>query len=231
MKKLNLFLLVAMVSLAGYAQQGFIGPMPDTFVFVPAVNTTETEAEDLTLANLTVTFTGFGPEVTQLPKPELNLQQTPKMFAKKNLPKLLLASSMQAVAGWFDGESEVLLFDFEKYQKRWPNTNESWTNPEISSRNKYKNWPEDQSARFPGSKGILVGFTDKYHMNRMIRNVLLAGSVTVYFSLGRQHGCQKEKFAKRALRTLGYTALSWASYAAGSGAAHAFYGSGRPFGK
>ncbi len=46
--------------------------------------------------------------------------------------------------------------------------NEIFWNPEISWKNKYTNYPEDKSPKYPGAKTILAWTTDAWHLFKTI---------------------------------------------------------------
>jgi len=88
------------------------------------------------------------------------------------------------VAGWNDGRAELLKFHYNEYLEKHPNTNQSWSNPNVSWVNK---WAKDENGnvivgkeRFPLSSTLLVFTTDKYHMHRTIRNTAYTASIAIY---------------------------------------------------
>lgn len=117
-------------------------------------------------------------------------------------------------AGFLDGQAEILKFRYSSYKRVHPNTNPQWSDPSISWLNKYKDWPADKRERFPGSKTIFAWATDKYHMNRTLRNGLMCGSVS--FNIALHEKPKLITIAKVAV-------LSWASYAAGTQIAYQIY--------
>lgn len=94
-------------------------------------------------------------------------------------------------SGFLDGETDFLYWNFENYQKVWKGTNPQWSNPRLSSDNKYK--PGTKEPRFVilgmESDEELVIFTDKWHMNNFIEMALLSQAVGItvplyYFKKG-----------------------------------------------
>ena len=69
----------------------------------------------------------------------------------------------QSIAGGADAVNERIV------HKGLGRGNQFW-DYKISFKNKYKDWPNDMRAKFPGSKTILVAFTDGYHLTRMVKN-------------------------------------------------------------
>jgi hypothetical protein len=118
------------------------------------------------------------------------------------------------IAGFSDGQAEVISYDFRRYQRVHPNANPNWANPKISWTNKYKNNDPTQGEKFPGSTTIFVGLSDKYHLNRTIRNSMYAASVCVSITL-----YEKPKVKEVVKQTL----FCWAMYSLGNGLAHAIY--------
>ena len=51
--------------------------------------------------------------------------------------------------------------------------NQLFWDPVISWRNKYKNGDPDQGSRFTFSTTLLVGFTDGWHLFKLLRNLFL----------------------------------------------------------
>lgn len=117
-------------------------------------------------------------------------------------------------AGFLDGQREVMVHDYRRFLARHPNTNQQRTNPRMSFKNKYKNFPTDKRAKFFGSKTIFAWTTDKLHSNNTGRNFLLAGNVAIVLTIGEKPNWKNLLFQ---------AGKSWACFAIGSGAAHAYY--------
>jgi len=80
---------------------------------------------------------------------------------------LLLPATSVFIGGLADGINATLLFRYANFQEKHPNANPDFWNPDISWKRKYKDWDNgDKRARFPLSKGPLVGLTDGQHMTR-----------------------------------------------------------------
>jgi hypothetical protein len=145
------------------------------------------------------------------------LLTTPICFSQKRenfwLKQSLSAGTMLA-AGWLHGTNEVAVHDYRRYAARHPNANPQWAAPRVSFRNKYRDYPTDMRAAFWGSKTVLVWTTDAYHLRSTGRNFLIAGNIGVSMSL-----YEKPKVKQILLQA----ATSWAFYALGTGAAHAYY--------
>jgi hypothetical protein len=140
---------------------------------------------------------------------ELNAQQKQGYWWKQ-----AGAATCYLVAGFADGQAEIIRNDWRRYQAVHPRSNPQWSNPKLSFRNKYEAWPEDQSAAYPGSKTWLAFTTDKFHLNRTLRNALMAGGLAVSLSL-----YDKPNWKQILLQAAG----SWGCFALGSGVAHAIY--------
>lgn len=125
--------------------------------------------------------------------------------------KQVLIFSGLLIAGFLDGQSEVIKSDFSRYQRVHPLTNPNWSNPILSFKNKYKDWPTDTREKFFGSTTVFVWTTDKYHLNRTLRNGLMMGSTSLSMSLYEKPSLKQ--IVKQA-------ALSWVFYLLGTGIAH-----------
>jgi hypothetical protein len=128
--------------------------------------------------------------------------------------KQCISGTAMFAAGWLHATNEVSVHDYRRYAARHPNANPQWTNPRISFRNKYADWPTDKSPAFFGSKTVLVWATDAYHMRATARNFLIAGNIGVSMSLYEKPNLKQ---------ILLQAAASWGSFALGTGAAHKFY--------
>lgn len=51
-----------------------------------------------------------------------------------------------------------------------------WWNPDVSWRNKYKNYPEDKRPAFPGAMTALVFLTDAWHLFKFLMLALLSAA-------------------------------------------------------
>ena len=135
------------------------------------------------------------------------------LFSIAQKKQMAIAGGIYAAAGFLDGQADIIAHNYHLYLLRHPNTNQQFTNPKLSARNKYKDWPTNNDAAFFGSKTFRVGLTDRYHQNRMLRNMLCAGGVGVLLTHGKMNWKQVALSA----------AISWASYAVGSGLAYKIY--------
>lgn len=126
----------------------------------------------------------------------------------------ILPYAGMVLAGFSDGQSEVIRYNYNAYLRLHPRTNQQWSNPKISWMNKYRNWPEDKRERFIGSKTIFAWATDKYHLNRTIRNGLTCGSLTLNLSLYEK---------PKPIKIIKIAVLSWCCYAAGTQIAYEIY--------
>jgi hypothetical protein len=128
--------------------------------------------------------------------------------------KQSIGGAAMFAAGWLHATNEVSVHDYRRYAARHPNANPQWTNPRMSFRNKYADWPTDKSPAFFGSKTVFVWTTDAYHMRATARNFLIAGNIGVSMSL-----YEKPNWKQIVVQA----ATSWAMFAIGSGAAHKYY--------
>lgn len=119
-----------------------------------------------------------------------------------------------AAAGWLSATNEIAVHDYRRFAARHPNANPQWANPRMSFRNKYVDWPQDKRAAYLGSKTVLAWTTDRHHLYNTTRNFLVAGNIGISMTL-----YEKANWKQVVLQA----AVSWASFAVGSGAAHQYY--------
>lgn len=93
----------------------------------------------------------------------------------------------QAIAGAADGLNQAVVHHYLWQNRPFWNIKESW-------KRKYRGWDKgDTREAFPGSKTVLVGFTDGNHLTRMVDRAATTGSI--YFAL-------RDKYTvKQAIRT------------------------------
>jgi len=84
---------------------------------------------------------------------------------------------MSFVSGMSDGIGDNLQFKYD--QTIFVNNPKFW-NPEISWKNKYKDWPTDKRAKFPMSTTSLVFLTDGWHLSRTISRTSFRISTITY---------------------------------------------------
>ena len=95
--------------------------------------------------------------------------------------KFIFKSTAVFLSGMSDGFNQSLLFRYQTVKEEF-NLNDQFWNPDISWRNKWKNGDFTQGEKFLGSSTIFVGFTDGYHMTRMISQGLLCTSIVINLS-------------------------------------------------
>lgn len=136
-------------------------------------------------------------------------QRRPNYWLKQGV-----SAATMFTAGWLHGTNEVIKFDYRRFAARRPRADPNWHDIRISYRRKYKNWPSDRRAAYIGSKTWLAWTTDAYHMRATAKNILIAGNIGVSMSL-----YQKPDWKQIVIQAV----ASWAAFAVGSGAAHAYY--------
>jgi len=115
----------------------------------------------------------------------------------------LLTGMTAFLSGAADGVNQALLFHYDEVQRVHPNIKDQWWDPDISWKNKYKDWDEgDTRARFPLSKTAFVSLTDGYHLTRMLSNKLLGTAITYNFS-----GPHRDKWYMYVVETLAIFAV------------------------
>ena len=125
-----------------------------------------------------------------------------------------VSATTMAVAGWLQGANEVAVNDYRRFAARHPNANPKFSNPRISFKRKYENFPTDKSPAYWGSTTVLAWTSDRHHLYNTTRNFLVAGNIGVTMSL-----YQKPNWKQIVVQA----ASSWAFFAIGSGAAHKYY--------
>jgi len=85
----------------------------------------------------------------------------------------IISIPLMALSGYYKATREAINYRGFGKGDKFLDINTSW-------KNKYKNWPEDKSERFPGSKTIFVMFTDGNHLFGAANTITLtAGSYFV----------------------------------------------------
>jgi len=125
-----------------------------------------------------------------------------------------VSATTMAVAGWLQGANEVAVNDYRRFAARHPNANPKFSNPRISFKRKYENFPTDKSPAYWGSTTVLAWTSDRHHLYNTTRNFLVAGNIGVTMSL-----YEKPNWKQIVVQA----ASSWAFFAIGSGAAHKYY--------
>jgi len=90
----------------------------------------------------------------------------------------LIKSTAVFLSGISDGFNQSLLFRYKTIKEKF-NLDDHFWNPDSSWRNKWKNGDYTQGEKFLGSSTIFVGFTDGYHMTRMIGQSLLGTAIVI----------------------------------------------------
>lgn len=102
-----------------------------------------------------------------------------ELRTRKNLVLVILCLLCLAIVASGDAVQDVLS---HKYSSSvFADKNPEFWNPKISWVNKYKDYPTDQRAKFPGAKTIFVAFTDGWHFAKWF--VLNFGQLAVLLSV------------------------------------------------
>jgi hypothetical protein len=86
-------------------------------------------------------------------------------------------------SGTANGTMDVLQFKYQKSvfpsesDEKFLGLSEKWWNPDLSWQNKYKDWPADQRAAWPGAKTWSVWATDGWHASKTLS--LKTGQIAV----------------------------------------------------
>lgn len=111
------------------------------------------------------------------------------------------------VSGAAAGYKEVILHHYPQFKTKHPGANDLYFNPEISWKNKYRDWDNgDTRAKFPGAKTIFVGATDFYHLTGIVdHSFLIAGTTTIVLG-------EKRKWYEYAIQIVGGMAVRAAGF-------------------
>lgn len=115
-----------------------------------------------------------------------------QVLKKKDIAPLCLTFT----AGMFEGTAEALKFHYDRVDRKL-SLNDSFWDPEISWRNKYKNGDPAQGERFTGSSTTLVWTTDGYHAMRFGRNACIMTGMSLKFG-------DKQKWYEYLLEIIAY---------------------------
>lgn len=94
-------------------------------------------------------------------------------YSQINWKRELVPISFFFVAGSFEGTAETLKWHYDKFEKRFSNSNSKYWNPEESWTRKYKDGNPINGPAYFGSTTFLVWTTDGYHLSRTTKNTLL----------------------------------------------------------
>lgn len=106
---------------------------------------------------------------------------TVKLYIKRMAPSL----STTFAAGLFDGVKDALAHKYGRTVFNHWGWNDQFWNPDESWKNKYKNYPDDRSAKYFGSKTFLVGTTDAWHLAQTLELTSFTFSIMLYESPGK----------------------------------------------
>lgn len=91
---------------------------------------------------------------------------------------LIAAAVLLFAAGLFNGLCDALQFHYEKTGISKDNT---YWNPAISWKNKYKNCDPEQGPAFPLSTTALVFITDAWHLFKMLQMLAVKLVIALFF--------------------------------------------------
>lgn len=160
--------------------------------------------------------------VVPAPTIELHLPNQGRGFSKQDLLWLhagLLTSS--GIKGIARTQQEVTTHNWLAYLYRHPNARPEWANPKVSTANKYLNGDPNQGPRFPLSTTLLVGVTDKYHLNQTIVTFMTMAQLTLVTTISMDDLFKKKKFRLRTPLLLSLEAIVAENLA--KGLAHRYY--------
>lgn len=135
-------------------------------------------------------------------------------IVKKELRENRYSLATAFIAGFAEGNREILRHDYAAFERVWPGANDNFWNPALSWRNKWKNGDPAQGEAFLGSTSILIPFTDGTHLAGAVRNTAWVATVTIHID------------GKNTLKQVATDAiLHWLAYSAGFNLTyHGLYG-------
>ena len=95
---------------------------------------------------------------------------------RSNIPTYMLWGT----AGAFNGAADTMRDKYSVSVFPQSGSSREFWDPRVSWTRKYKNWPEDPRARYPGAKTWLVWTTDGWHMAKAGQLLSLKISVLTY---------------------------------------------------
>ncbi len=133
--------------------------------------------------------------VIPAPTIELHLPNQGRGFSKTDRilfhASLITASFIKGIAR---AQQEVTTHNWLAYLYRHPGARPEWANPKVSTYNKYKNGDPNAGPRFPLSTTLLVGATDKYHLNQTIGTFMTMAQVALVTTISIDDVFRKGKF-------------------------------------
>lgn len=87
--------------------------------------------------------------------------------------RAVLPASVAFVSGMSNGLNQTLQHHYNSFERRFPNSDPNFWNPDVSWRNKYAGGLPENGERFPGSKTVFVFTTDAFHLTNTIHRTAL----------------------------------------------------------
>lgn len=117
-----------------------------------------------------------GTRLVAVPFPKKVWDTSPMGIIKGiNYKKTAWVAGIGLFRGFVWGTREVIHYWYSDFQRRFPNANPGFWNPDQSWTNKYKNGDEKQGEAFPLSTTALVPFTDASHLTAALNSASLVG--------------------------------------------------------
>lgn len=85
------------------------------------------------------------------------------------------------ISGIFEGVMDTLQFHWTHFRARHEKAKSFFWSPTLSWKNKYKNGNSECGEKFFGSTTIFVGFTDGWHMMKLLKNICLFAGIFFCF--------------------------------------------------
>jgi len=102
-----------------------------------------------------------------------------------SLERVVHSAGIQFGAGFFNGVGDNLQFHYDQTIFPRPGEKFLWGghqywNPQVSWRNKYKNWPADRREAFPLSSSALAWTTDAWHLTNTLERTAHRVTIVTY---------------------------------------------------
>jgi hypothetical protein len=97
-----------------------------------------------------------------------------------------VTGGLMFLAGSAKGFNEILQYNWDGFEKVFPDANPQWFYPPFSYKNKYKDGDPEKGPKFPFSTSLLVMFTDQYHLNNFIQRASITTALVIKIGEGKR---------------------------------------------
>ncbi len=140
---------------------------------------------------------------------QITLAQFKPFEFQSRKDKRLFAVEMAlfAVSGFGNGMEQKLAYHYSAFKRQFPNANESYWNPNLSWKNKYKNGKPELGAKYFGSTTFLVFTTDGKHMLDIVAHVPLYFGVVIPLCNNEQRKISTKAIILRYITLVGVNSI------------------------